>query len=225
MAMLALSRRLFQADARLRLGVWDNAYNQPRARLHRTLRGQLTGIVGFGHIGREVARLCRCFDMRVAGVTRRPDPGVAAEFGLERLGGPSDLPDLLRQSDFVIIAAPLTGDTLGLIGAEELALMLPTAYLVNVARGPLVDEAALFEALRQRQIAGAALDVWYNYPKDDQPLLPANYPFHELDNVILTPHHSGVAEETFDGRARDAAENIDRLARGEPLINVVHPSQ
>jgi phosphoglycerate dehydrogenase-like enzyme len=224
MVMLALSRRLFHADANLRQGVWDNAYSQPGARLHRTLRGQLAGIVGFGHIGREVARLCRCLDMRVMAVARRPDPGLAAEYGLEHLGSQADLPDLLQQSDFVIVAAPLTGETRGLIGRDELALMRPEAYLVNVARGPLVEEAALFEALRQRKIAGAALDVWYIYPEDERPTLPASHPFHELDNVILTPHHSGVAEETFDGRAHDVAENINRLAGGRPLINVVFPS-
>jgi phosphoglycerate dehydrogenase-like enzyme len=99
--------------------------------------------------------------------------------------------------------------------------MRPEACLINVARGPVADEAALFHALSERRIAGAALDVWYNYPESEQPTLPATFPFHELDNVILTPHHSGVAEETFDGRARDAAENINRLARGEPLLNVV----
>jgi phosphoglycerate dehydrogenase-like enzyme len=123
-----------------------------------------------------------------------------------------------------VLALPLTSATRGLIGARELALMKSTACLINVARAELVDEAALYEALSQRRIAGAALDVWYRYPSGvskNQPALPASHPFHMLENVIITPHSSGNTDETFRLRAEDAVENIRRLITGEELQNVV----
>ena len=223
MAMLALSRQLLLSDAHLRQAAWDSPYFNSAVTLHRTLRGRTVGLVGFGHIGAEVARLAGCFEMRAAAIKRSVDADLAAQYGLDFIGGPADLPKLLRYSDFVVLAAPLTEKTRGMIGPDELALMQPTACLINVARAVLVDEAALYEALAERRIAGAALDVWYTYPTADVPTMPASYPFHQLDNVILTPHNSGITHETYRYRARDVAANIDRLSNGRPLVNVVHP--
>jgi phosphoglycerate dehydrogenase-like enzyme len=121
-----------------------------------------------------------------------------------------------------VLALPPTEETRGAIDARRLGLMDASSYLINVARDPLIDEAALFEALESRRIAGAAIDVWYRYPKDaDEPAPPSAMPFQDLDNVIMTPHAAGNTTATFGQRAGDIIDNIERLDRGEPLRNVV----
>ncbi|MGO4430723.1 NAD(P)-dependent oxidoreductase, partial [Streptomyces sp. MCAF7] len=127
----------------------------------------------------------------------------------------------LESSDVVVVSAPLTPETTGLIGAAELSRMRPSAVLVNVGRGLVVDEDALYRALSERAIGGAALDVWYRYPAGGHSAAPGNHPFETLDNVLMTPHSSGLTRETFARRADDIAANIGRLAAGEPLHNVV----
>jgi phosphoglycerate dehydrogenase-like enzyme len=110
-----------------------------------------------------------------------------------------------------------------MIGERELRMMKPTAYLINVARGEVVDEAALYAALSESRIAGAAIDVWYRYPEGSEPARPADYPFHELPNVIMTPHIAGWTAETFRHRWAAIDDNLRRLSGGEPLVNVVRP--
>jgi phosphoglycerate dehydrogenase-like enzyme len=144
-----------------------------------------------------------------------------ARLGLDWIGQPDRLPELLTKSDAVVLSAPLTAETEGMIGAAELRGMKATAVLVNVGRGPLVSERALYEALRDREIAGAAIDVWYSYPVAGSTAEPSRYPFGELDNVLLTPHVSGLTAETYRGRIGDIVANISRLASGERLENVV----
>jgi len=141
--------------------------------------------------------------------------------GLAFLGGPEALDEILKRADYLAITLPLTEATRGLLGARELGLMKPTAVLVNVARALIVDEDAVYRALRQGTIAGAALDVWYRYPTNGEPAFPSRHPFHELPNVLATPHVSGWTEGTMEGRARLVAENIGRVARGEPVANIV----
>jgi phosphoglycerate dehydrogenase-like enzyme len=119
------------------------------------------------------------------------------------------------------ITLPLTPATRGLLGAPQLRLMKSTAFLINVARAEIVDQAALYQALAQETIAGAALDVWYRYPTDSGPTFPAHQPFHELPNLLMTPHVSGWTDGTLAARARIIAENIHRIARGEPPVNLV----
>ncbi|MFD1214915.1 NAD(P)-dependent oxidoreductase, partial [Arthrobacter sp. GCM10027362] len=140
------------------------------------------------------------------------------------VGGTAELPRLLAQSDVLAVTVPLSAETEGLIGAAELGLMKPTAVLVNVARGPVVDQAALYAALAGGALAGAALDVWWGAPEPGR-TPPADFPFADLENVILTPHHSGHARSTFEGRAADIAVNIARLAGGLELCNVVRPAR
>lgn len=224
MSMIALSRRLLECDALLRRGVWNSALFDPGAPVPRTLRDQTVGLVGFGHIGVEVAALAHYLDMQVVAVKREPRRDVALRHKLAFLGGPSELPHMLSMSDFVAVLVPLSDSTRGLIGSDELARMKSTAFLINVARGAVVDEAALFNALRTKRIAGAALDVWYAYPHDGRAQTPAEHPFHELSNVILTPHNSGVTEETFQRRAHEISVNIDRFLNGAAPDNVVRPS-
>lgn len=225
MAMLALSRQLILSDIHLRQGIWDHIRFNSAIELHNTLRGRTVGLIGFGHIGTEVARLASCFEMRVVAIKRTVDPSLVARHKLHFIGGPGDLAQVIRRSDFVVLAATLSAKTRGMVGRDELALMKPTSYLINIARAELVNEAALYTALLERRIAGAALDVWYSYPTADTPALPASYPFHQLDNVILTPHCSGHTNETFVRRAQDVATNIERQMTGQPLANVVYIAQ
>jgi len=123
----------------------------------------------------------------------------------------------------VLISMPATRDTVGLMDRRRLGLMKPAAFLINVARAEIVDEDALYEALAERSIAGAALDVWYRYPRAAGPSLPATRPFHELPNVLMTPHVSGWTEGMLEARAKLIAENIRRIAVGEIPLNLVEP--
>ena len=208
MAILALNRDLLNMDARFRQADWSDRTRGPQPEIN----GQTLGIVGLGHIGAEVARVGRAFGMRVVGVTRSPNLGRAEVLGLAWLGDMARLRPLLAEADFVVVAVPLEASTTGLIGRDELAAMKPGAFLVNVARGEVVDEAALYAALHDRRIAGAAIDVWYRYPDAGEPCRPSAFPFHELPNVIMTPHVAGWTTGTFEHRWAAIAENLRRLA-------------
>jgi phosphoglycerate dehydrogenase-like enzyme len=216
MTMAALNRELFLADRDLRHGRW-------RGGPLRELRGRTLLIVGLGHIGREVARWANFVGMRVSAVTEHPSEQRRREAGLERLGGLEDLASFARDAQFLVVAVPHAPGTTGLVDARVLAALAPGAYLVNVGRGPVVDQWALYHALREGRLAGAAVDVWYHYPDSDRPRLPADAPLHELETVIVTPHTSGYTEGTMRHRWAAIAENVRRLAADEPLENVVWP--
>ena len=161
----------------------------------------------------------RAFGASGVAVTRRP---VDAEReGLTWVAGSEALDRLLAESDVVVLCLPLLPQTRHLIGRTQFRAMKPEAVLVNVSRGPLVDPEALYEALREKRIGGAVLDVWYDYPTAGARAQPAQSPFAELDNVFMTPHISGVTRQTFEGRVRDVTANICRLRAGEPLRNLV----
>jgi phosphoglycerate dehydrogenase-like enzyme len=157
--------------------------------------------------------------MKVCAIRRHL--GQSAEDDLALLGGPDLLDEVLRRSDYVVIAMPATLETTGRIRCRELDLMKPSAFLINVARAEIVDEDALYHALSRRSIAGAALDVWYRYPSERGPVMPATRPFHELPNVLMTPHIAGWTEGMLEARARLIAENIRRIACGETPLNLV----
>jgi phosphoglycerate dehydrogenase-like enzyme len=196
---------------------WSQAYLSRVP--HGELFGQTIGIIGFGRIGRAVAERARAFGMRVVACSHSAGP--AAHLADEFVTGP-ELRRLLTQADYVVICCPLTTETQGLIGADELRAMRSTAVLINVSRAEIVKERELFEALRDRTIAGAVLDVWYRYPKhanDEVP--PANYRFLELPEVVATSHSSAWTVHLPRRRYRFIAENVRRLAAGEPLLNVV----
>jgi phosphoglycerate dehydrogenase-like enzyme len=218
-AMLALTRDFARLDAALRRGVWESqwAVGPPPPAPWPELAGRTLGIVGYGRIGQALARRARAFDMRVLAIRR--DVARSAADGLDQLGGPEILDDVLRRADYLVITLPLTEATRGLIGPAQVGAMKPTAVLVNVSRAEIVDEPALYHALAERRIAAAALDVWYRYPTEAAPMLPAHQPFHELPNVLLTPHVSGWTAGMLEARARLIAENIARTARGEPPVN------
>jgi phosphoglycerate dehydrogenase-like enzyme len=220
-AMLAWNHRFVSVDASLRRGRWEAAWSHdaPPPPFVPELGGKTLGILGYGRIGQAVARRARAFDMTVHAIRREPK-GTSAE-GLASLVGPEGLEALLRGADYVAITLALTPETRGMIGARQLALMKRSAVLINVARGEVVDEDALYEALAGGTIAGAALDVWYRYPAAPGPTLPSRRSFHELSNVLMTPHVSGWTEGMLEARAAVIAGNIARIARGEAPVNLV----
>ena len=179
----------------------------------RVLHGHYLGIVGLGAIGSVIARLGVAFGMHVIAVRRHPESG--APEGVEQVLGHEQLHALLAASDYVVLSAPLTAETTGLIGARELRLMKRTAFLINVARGKLVRERELAEELAKGTIAGAGLDVFEHEPLDPRS------PLWDLPNVIITPHTSGFFERYWDGVGDMFADNLRRFDRGEPLFNVV----
>ncbi|TCC22839.1 2-hydroxyacid dehydrogenase [Kribbella speibonae] len=214
-ALIALRRELPQADAALRRNRWrspvyDAALPQPE-----TLASARVGFLGFGHIGRATWRVLQAFGAQAQAVTAsgRAD-------GLSWAGDTSQLPRLLEESNVLVVSAPLTETTRGIIGAAELSTLGADGVLVNVARGPLVQEQALYDALRDRTIRGAALDVWYSYPTGGDHAQPSKAPFGDLDNVLLTPHLSGITRQTFRGRIHDIAANLTALAEGDELRNL-----
>ena len=178
------------------------------------LTGKTVGIVGLGRIGRGVARVARFFDMKTV-ATRRTAAVGDVEENVDLLLPLVRLHELLERSDFVVLALPLTEESRGLIGEAELKAMKPTARLINVSRGALVDEPALIRALQEGRIGGAGLDVFAQEP------LPADSPLRRMQNVIFSPHVSGDIAEYDVGASRLFAENLQRYLSGMPLLNVV----
>lgn len=198
---------------------WADIY--PRRPFHEEAAGRTMTLVGFGHIGKTIALRARAMGLRIVAVTRsgRADPAADRSLLVERLH------DVLPETDVLVLCCPLDDGTRGLIGAPELAIMKPSAFLVNVARAEVLDEQASYEALRDRRIAGAAIDVWYRYPKPGETdCPPSRFPFHELPNLRATPHISGWTEGLMQRRYAFIAENIRRLELGQPLENVVQPA-
>jgi phosphoglycerate dehydrogenase-like enzyme len=220
-AMLAIARDFGRLDTALRRGVWASqwAVGTPAPPPWPELAGKTLGILGYGRIGAALARRARAFDMEICAIRR--DVARSASDDLALLGGLEILDEVLRRADYVAITLPATAATRGLIGEAQLATMKRTAVLVNVARAEIVDEEALYRALAKRVIAAAALDVWYRYPTDAAPTPPARPPFHELPNVLMTPHVSGWTEGMLQARVRVIADNIRRIARGEPPENLI----
>ena len=221
-AMLQWVIDIPRMDAALRRGEWYGSHLKgPR---HGELHGQTVTIVGYGRIGREVAVRARAFGMNVLACSRTPNAGGDAL--VDRVEPMRQLDTLLAQSDFIVLAIPLDSSTAGLISRERITRMKSTALIINVARGALIDEKALYDACRDRRIGGAAIDTWYRYPaQGEMHGDPSALPFRDLDNIIMTPHGSGWTEGLLPRRCRFIARNLDRLARGEPLANVVrHPS-
>ncbi|MDP9237849.1 MAG: D-2-hydroxyacid dehydrogenase [Chloroflexota bacterium] len=184
----------------------------------RELHGKTVGIVGIGHIGAEAGRLAKAFGCKVI-ATKRSATAETSEPYADAIYPASELHRVLSESDFVVVCVPLTPETRGMIGEPELRAMKADALIVNIARGPVIVEEALLRALRERWIAGAALDVF------DQEPLPPEHPLWDMENVILTPHISG-GTEIYNQRAVEIfADNLCRYLAGEPLQNVVDPAR
>jgi D-3-phosphoglycerate dehydrogenase len=209
--VLALTHRLAERDRAVHEGRWQDGRF---ALLGLGLRGRTLGVIGFGTIGRELVRLVSPFEMRVLVTTPRLSDVDAADHGVVRVA----LDELLGEADVVVVACPLKPETYRLLDATRLALLKPTAFLVNVARGAIVDQAALVEALREGRLAGAGLDVF-----DPEPL-PVDDELLRLPNVITAPHALGYTDELFRGCVASACEAILAVASGEEPAHVANPA-
>jgi len=205
--MLAVSRRIVTNDRNIRGGGWATGYGTQ-------LHGKTLGVVGTGSIGRQMIRVARGIGMEVLAWTFHPTPQKAREYGVEFV----PLDDLLSQSDVVSLHLILSSATTSLIGERELSLMKSNAILVNTARGPMVDEEALVEALQEGRIGGAGLDVFEREP------LPPGHPLIEMDNVVLSPHTAAMTLETTLGGLDMAVDNVERFLAGSPSNVVNSPS-
>jgi phosphoglycerate dehydrogenase-like enzyme len=218
--MAALLQRhvpLARADADLRQQRWTYWAGRPNA-LRTELGNQTLGLLGFGHIAQTLAHRAKAFGMRVHAANRSPiqNPLVDQAFGLDALQA------FMASADAIVVTLPLTAQTQGLVNAQAIGAMRADAVLLNVGRGPVIDEQALYEALASRRIAGAIIDTWYQYPTPTQAeAAPSRFDFAALDNVLMTPHMSGWTAGTLRRRQETMADNIARLAQGQPLLNVL----
>jgi len=219
MTMLAWQHRLIDIAAAFRGGVWSTGGGAGGGPTHGEIFGKTVGIVGYGKIGREVAKRAAGFNCTIVAANRSPvaDKGDASE-----IYPLTEIDRMLPRCDIVVIAAGLGPETTRLIDANRLGLMKPTAFVINIGRAGIADEEALFAALKDKKIGGAALDVWWQYPTAAEPnRRGSRLPFHELPNVILTPHCSSATDGARDRRFSTVAGNLDRYVRGQSLANVV----
>lgn len=218
MTVLAHQRRLLSVTEQMRSGTWRSIATETNTVMHRTLDELTIGFVGLGGIGMEAARMCTRLGMKAVAVRRNPaatNPDAAVLAWVKPMDA---LPELLSASDVVVLCLPLTEETRGLMGRTQFDQMRTDALLVNVSRGPIVDEEALYAALQKETIGGAVLDVWWDAPigigaPESVSRLAA------LPQVIATPHHSGHAHQTFVRRATEIAQNINAFKEGRPLSN------
>jgi phosphoglycerate dehydrogenase-like enzyme len=221
--LLAAAKWVIPSDRTFRAGDWSARFHQPDPGL--VVQGKTALILGFGAIGQHVATLCRGLGMGVQ-VIRRHSPPADSDHMRDAIPWhlPSELPRWLPVANFVIVCLPLTPETNRLVGARELRLLPPQAILINVSRAEIVDEAALYHALRDGTLYAAGLDVWYTNPGDEREavgLAPSAFPFAELENVVMSPHRAGHAAEAEQLRLQHLADLLNAAARGEPMPNKV----
>jgi phosphoglycerate dehydrogenase-like enzyme len=217
-ALLMRHVPLARADQDLRQQRWTYWAGQ-KAALRTELGAQTIGLLGFGHIAQTVALRAKALGMQVHVANRSPieHPSVDQSWTLDGLH------DFMGSADAVVVSLPLTDNTQGLVDAPAIAAMRHDAVLMNVGRGAVIAEKALYDALKAHQIGGAVIDTWYQYPTPTQTeRAPSSYDFAALDNVLMTPHMSGWTAGTVRRRQHTLAENIGRLSRGEALLNVLH---
>jgi phosphoglycerate dehydrogenase-like enzyme len=220
--LLAASKRLVALDQELRQFDWRSRYGVTDAIV---LEGKTALILGYGQIGRKIARACRGLSMEVIGVRRsvEGEAGAVDENGAA-VHPVASLHELLPRADALVLVLPGTDETNALVGERELALLPQGAVLVNVGRGPTLDEEALWNALRSGHLRAVGLDVWWSYPESVEERVgtaPSRFPFHELPNVVLSPHRAGWLSESEEDRMALLAESLNAAARGEPIPSQV----
>ncbi len=220
MLLLATAKHIIKSDRLIRAGDWSMAWGGPLPNYE--LRKKTALIIGLGNIGQEIARRLRGFDMHLLAATRSGTSDQ--EYLVDKVLCINDIEDAIRQSDFLILSLPLTRESEGLVDEQFLSTMKDNAILVNVSRGQIIDEGALYHALENKNIAGAGLDVWWDYPMRwggiGKP--PSDrYPFHDLDNVVLSPHRAAYSENIVRDQIQFVGENILRFIRGEEPHNIV----
>ena len=217
--LFAVAKNIIPNDRELRKGDWIYAFGGPRPNVE--IRHKTCFILGLGNIGAEIAKRLRAFDVTIYAATRS---GVSQHSDLvDRLVKIDEARALIEASDFIILSLPLTQESQGLVDSTFISWMKPTSILVNISRGPIIDEKALFDALKENRIRGAGLDVWWRYPPKWGGIgtTPSDIPFQELDNVVVSPHRAGYSENTEREYFQFAGENILRFIRGKAPFNVV----
>jgi phosphoglycerate dehydrogenase-like enzyme len=218
LAMLEWEIRLSVIHAALQRSRWVGSFVTD-APLHGELLGKTVGFIGYGRISRETARRLKAFGAHTLACTRTPANG---DDHVDEIDGMRNLHAMLERCDYAVVACPLTAETRGLIDAEALDALGPKGVILNVARGPVIDEDALWNACRDKRIAGAVIDTWYRYPESGSDVgAPSKHPFASLDNVVMSPHASGWSAGLLDRRWKFIAKNLRRLERGEPLENLL----
>lgn len=217
MSMLIWLHNFKRVESTFRNGSWEmsSRYGGP---LNNQLKGKKVGIIGYGKIGRSLAKKLKAFDTKIYCCNRSEilDPNLNRSYNLLELN------DMLKEVDFIVISIALTDETKNIINTESFNRMKPNAVIINIARGECIEEEALFNACKNKKIAGAIIDVWYQYPSlDNINPSPSKYPFHQLDNVIMTPHSSAWTEEVFDERLKIISENIIRIAENRELLYLI----
>lgn len=220
--LMAAAKLIVPMDRDMRQGDWSSRYVVTAATM---LDGKTALILGYGQIGKRIAMACRGLGMNVIGVKRTPPAADAAraDDGVE-VHAIGELHELLPRADVLMMALPETPETTGLVGARELAALRPGALLVNVGRGPTLDEEALYTALRNGTLRAAGIDVWYQYPQtleERTNKAPSRFPFHELDNVVMSPHRGGWLSEAEVDRLDQLAVLLNAAAAGQPIPSEV----
>jgi glyoxylate reductase len=212
MHLMSISRRLVEVDKFIRNGEWKKAWG-PKMLLGSDITGKTLGIIGLGRIGSALIPRAKGFKMKIIYNDEGPVPDKEKELGIEF----RELDDLLREADYISLHVPLTDDTKHLIDKRELEMMKKSAFLINTSRGPVVNEKALYEALKNRNIAGAGIDVFEEEPT------PQDNPLLKLDNIIITPHIGSATQETRLAMAVKAATNITAALKGERPPDLLNP--
>lgn len=214
--LLAAAKSVVPIDSRFRQGDWSD-----RGQMDRSiqLEGRTALVLGYGQIGKRVARACQGLGMQVIALARRKHSDPEHEVHTT-----DELAELMPKADALLVCLPATGETEGLIGEAEITLLPANAIVVNIARGPIVAEQALFEALKDKRIFAAGLDVWWKYPASRDEwgkTQPSAFPFHELENVVMSPHRGGHVSDTETRRMRALASVLNAANRGEEIPNRV----
>jgi len=221
--LLAVAKNTIPNDRELRKGDWKYAFGGPSPNIE--IRNKTCLLVGLGNIGSEIAKRLCGFGVTVYAATRS---GTSAHSeNVEKIVKINEAKELVEVSDFIILALPLTNESRGLVNEDFISWMKPESILVNVSRGPIVEEKALFDALRENRIRGAGIDVWWRYPKKwrGKGELPTDLPFQDLDNLVASPHRAGYSENTEREYFQFAAENILRFIQGTTPLNIIDPKR
>lgn len=214
--LLASSKKIVYSHEKLKVGDWTPHYDFQHS---QSLEGKTLLLLGYGHLGREITRFARAFDMRVEAIKRTPSQDSSLDF----LGTPEELHSRLPLADFIMVLLPMTDETTNFLDREEFALMKDGVILINIGRGEVINEGALYHALDTGKLGGVALDTWWIYPESKEGYgntMPSEYPFHLHDNVIFSPHRSAHVEIRESTRMRSVANILNSIYQGEPVKTV-----
>ncbi|MHA1974947.1 MAG: 2-hydroxyacid dehydrogenase [Candidatus Hodarchaeales archaeon] len=219
--ILSTAKRIALSDRMMRKGDWTSRYDSS---MGVWINNKTLGVIGLGAIGRKVAKIMKNgFGCKVYAIKKKITNNTTENEQCDFIGTSNDLHKVLSESDFILISLPLTRETEGFIGKKELDKMKKSAVLVNISRGPVIDEKALYTHLKERKILGAGIDTWYNYPKDrDKPTnVYQNYPFESLDNIVMTPHSAFKISNREEAFAEDIIKNILQIYQDKEPINKI----